>query len=179
MPQILNRFLVVQLPIPRALLWNHSFGGTPEVEKQHKTNQQQQNNGLLPSHRMTPKSLDGVKTPEIKTRSFPMKSPGSFTTMSDTVSRDKHLRKSLTLALYSYPEEFSSWSVDQSCLTYDPKHKPSLCFQTTVQTALAYTPNRLRPLDPNMMTVLGLSKGIVFAQSNGHIPINRINLQSP
>ena len=68
------------------------------------------------------------------------------------------MSKSLTLALFSYPEEFSSWSVDQSCHTYDTKHKPSLCFQTTVQTALAYTPYRLRPLEPNLMTVLALSK---------------------
>ena len=152
---------------------------TPEVEKQNKTNQHQQNNGLLPCHRMTPKSLDGANTPESKTRPFPMKSPGNFTTMSDTISRDKLLRKSLTLALVSYPEEFSSGSVDQSCHTYDPKHKPSLCFQTTVQTALAYTPYRLMPLEPNLTTVFALSKGIVCAHSEGQSPTNRINLQSP
>lgn len=128
---------------------------------------------------MTPNSLDGAKPPESKTRPFPMKSPGNFTTMSDTISRDKNLSKSLTLALFSYPEEFSSWSVDQSCHTYDPKHKPSLCFQTTVQTALAYTPYRLRPLEPNLTTVLALSKGIVCAHSNGHNPTKMINLQSP
>ena len=138
--------MVVQSPLPRARLWNPSFGGTPEVEKQNKTNQQQKNNVLLPSHRMTPNSLDGAKPPQSKTRPFPMKSPGNFTTMCDTIYRDKILRKSLTLALFSYPEEFSSWSVDKSCHTYDPKHKPSLCFQTTVQTDLAYTPYRLRAL---------------------------------
>ena len=108
-----------------------------------------------------------------------MKSPGNFTTMSDTISRDKNLSKSLTLALFSYPEEFSSWSVDQSCHTYDPKDKMSLCFQTTEQTALAYTPYRLRPLKPNLTTVLSLSKGIVCAHSNSHKPTNRINLQRP
>lgn len=128
---------------------------------------------------MTPNSLDGAKPPESKTRPFPMKSPGNFTTMSDTISRDKNLSKSLTLALFSYPEVFSSWSVDQSCHTYDPKHKPSLCFQTTVQTALAYTPYRLRPLEPNLTTVLALSKGIVCAHSNGHNPTKRINIQRP
>ena len=105
-----------------------------------------------------------------------MESPGNFTTMSDTISRDKNLSKSLTLALFSYPEEFSSWSVDQSCHTYDPKHKPSLCFQTTVQTALAYTPYRLRPLEPYVTIVLALSKRIVFAHCNGHNPTKRINL---
>ena len=130
---------------PQGSTLERSFGGTPEVEKQNKTNQQQQNNGLLPSHRMTPNSLDGAKPPESKTRPFPMKSPGNFTTMSDTISRDRNLSKSLTLALFSYPEESTSWSVDQSCHTYDPKHKPSLCFQTTVQTALAYTPYSLGP----------------------------------
>ena len=115
---------------------------------------------------MTPNSLVRAKPPESKTRPFPMKSPGNFTTMSDTISRDKNLSKSLTLALFSLPDEFSSWSGDQSCHTYDPKHKPSLCFQTTVQTALAYTPYRLRPLEPNLTTVLALSKGIVSAHSN-------------
>ena len=85
----------------------------------------------------------------------------------------------ITLTLFSNPEVFSSWSVDQSCHTYDPKHKPSLCFQTTVPTALAYTTYRLRPLEPNLRTVLALSKDIVCAHSNGHMPSNRINLQSP
>ena len=88
--------------------------------------------------------------------------------MSDTISRDKNLSKSLTLALFSYPEELASWSVDQSYHTYDPKHKPRLCLQTTVQTALAYAPYRLRSLVPNLTTVLALSKGIVCAHSNGH-----------
>ena len=117
--------------------------------------------------------------PKSKTRPFPLKSPGNFTTMCDTIFTDKILSKSLTLALFSYPEEFSSWSVDQSCHTYDLKHKLSLCFQTTVQTALAYTPYRLRPLEPNLMTVLALSKGIVCAHSNGCNHTNRIILQSP
>ena len=90
-----------------------------------------------------------------------MKSPGNFMTMNGMKCRDKYLSKSLTLALFSYPEEFSSWSEDQSCHTYDPKHKPSFCFQTTVPTALAYTPYRLRPLRPNLRTVLALSMGIV------------------
>ena len=100
-------------------------------------------------------------------------------TMNGMISRDKYLSKSLTLALFSYPEEFSSWSGDQCCHTYDPKHKPSLCFQTTVQTAVAYTSYRLSPLEPNLTTVLALSKGIVCAHSNGHNPIIRINLQCP
>ena len=174
----MTRLLVVQSPLPRALLWNPSFGGTPEVEKQNKTNQQQQNNGLLPSHRMTPNSLDRAKPPESKTRPFPMKSPGNFTTISDTISTDKNLSQSLTIALFSYPEEFS-WSVDQSFHTYDPKHKPSLCFQTTGQTALAYIPYRLRPLEPNLTTVIAHSKIIVCAHSNGHNPTKSINLQIP
>ena len=144
-------------PLLRALLCNPSFGWKPEVEKQNKTNQQQEDNGLLPSQRMTPNTLDGAKPPENNTHPFPMKSPENFTTMCDTIFTDKDLSKSLTLALFSYPEEVSSCSVDQSCHTYDPKHKPSLCFQTTVQTALAYTPYRLRRLEPNLTTVLCLS----------------------
>ena len=54
-----------------------------------------------------------------------------------------------------------------------------VCFHTTVQTALAYTTYRLRPLEPNLRTVLVLSEGIVCAHSKGHNPSNRINLQSP
>ena len=128
---------------------------------------------------MIPNSLDGAKAPESKTRPFPMKSPGNFKTMSDTMSREKNMSKSLTLALFSYSEEFLSSSVDPSCHTYDLKHKPSLCFQTTVPTALAYTPYRLRALRPNLKTVLALSKGILYAHSNGHNPTKSIILQSP
>ena len=98
--------------------------------------------------------------------------------MSDKISRDKNVSKSLTLAHFSYPKLSSSWSVDQSCHTYDLKHKPSLCFQTTVLTALAYTPYSLRPLRPNLKTVLALSKGIVCAHSNGHNATKRINIQN-
>ena len=122
--------------------------GQLSLKNKTKQQEQQQQNGLLPSHRMTPNSLDGAKPPKTTTLPFSMKSPGYFMTMNGTISRDKNLSKSLTLALFSYPEEFSSWSVDHSCHTYDPKHNPSLCFQTTVQTAQAYTPNRLRPLEP-------------------------------
>ena len=99
--------------------------------------------------------------------------------MNGMISRDKNLSKSLTLAHFSYPKVFSSWSLDLSCHTYDPKHKPSLCFQTTVQTAVAYISYRLRPLEPNLTTVIALSKGVVSAHSKGQNPTKSINLQSP
>ena len=102
---------VVHSSLPRALLWNPSFGGTPEVTKLK---------GLLPSFRLTPNNWDWTKFTERKSRPWPMRPPRDSTAIVDNKSRDKSLSKRLTLALLLYPEEFSSRSVDRACHTYFP-----------------------------------------------------------
>ena len=82
-----------------------------------------------------------------------------------TKSRDKRLSMRLTHPLCSYPKKFTPkifmQSVDRVCHTYISKHKPSLCFQTSVATVLAHTPYILGPLEPHLMTVRAISKGIL------------------
>ena len=111
-PQILPIVRVLPSLFPRALLWNSSFGGTPEV-----TNLK----GVLPFHRLTKNNWDRAKSTERKIRPWPMMPPQHSKAIADTKSRDKSLSKRLSLTLSSYPEEFFSWFVDWACHTYVPK----------------------------------------------------------
>lgn len=65
-----------------------------------------------------------AKSTERRTHPWPMRPPRHSTAIVDTKSREKSLNKCHTLNLSSYPEEFSSQSIDQACHTYVPKSKP-------------------------------------------------------
>ena len=97
MPQFLTIVWVFPSLFPRALLWNSSLVGTPEV-----TNLK----GVLPSHRLTKNNWDRAKSTERKIRPWPMRPPRHSTAIAETKSRDKSLSKHLRLAHSSYPEEF-------------------------------------------------------------------------
>ena len=96
-PQFLTIVRDIPSVFPRALLWNSSFGGTPEV-----TNLK----GVLQSHRFTKNNWDRAKSTESKIRPWPMTPPQHSTAIADTKSRDKSLSTRLRLGHSSYPEEF-------------------------------------------------------------------------
>ena len=96
-PQCFTVIRVVPSLFPRALLWNSSFCGTPEV-----TNLK----GVLTYHRLTKNNWDRAKSTESKIRPWPRRPPQHSTAIADTKSRDKSLSTRLRLAHSSYPEEF-------------------------------------------------------------------------
>ena len=143
---------VVPSLFPRALLWNSTFGGTPEV-----TNVKED----LLSHRLTKSNWDRAKSTERKIRPWPMRPPRHSTAIADTKSRDKSLSKRLRLAVSSYPEEFFSWFLDRVCHTYIPKPKLSLCFKTSVLKVLGHKPSMLGPLESHIRSAPTQSMGIL------------------
>ena len=146
-PCPMNQGTGFPFPVPRTLLWNPSFGGSPEAE--NRTPPMQRNDPNLPVAGPNPRRWRLVHGPSV----HPSMPRPSWT------PKQRPRPEPPPHTLSSVPSRGAPLTEWRYGLPYPrPQPKPGMCFQTSVPTALAHTPSALGPLEPHRTTVPALSK---------------------